>query len=153
MKMARESARYNIGPFVRTVNVPVCVVAWMHPRMRDRFSFKKAGDEDLDGVRAWRVEFKEKDWPTIIHTPEGRPVVSTGHVWVDPSNGRVLQTEQQNTVGSLRVTIDVWFQPHDELGLLVPVRMTERYAVGGERLDTEATYPDYRRFTATARIR
>jgi hypothetical protein len=74
MSMARENARFNIGRFMRTVNVPVCVVAWMHPRIRDRFSFTHTGDEEMQGVRAWRIEFREKGHPTIVRSPEGRNV-------------------------------------------------------------------------------
>jgi hypothetical protein len=153
MSMARENARFNIGRFMRTVNVPVCVVAWMHPRIRDRFSFTHTGDEEMQGVRAWRIEFREKGNPTIVRTPEGRNVKSTGRIWVDPADGRILQTELQNALDALRVTILVQFQKHDEFGVMVPSRMQERFDDGVDRLETEAVYSDYRRFTATARIK
>jgi hypothetical protein len=153
MTMALENARYNIGRFARTVNVPVCVVGWMHKDMRDRFSFKREGDEDLVGVRAWRIAFREKDRPTIVRTPEGRPVFSTGRIWVDPDDGRIMRTEQQNAIDKLRVTILVDFVQHTELGLLVPSRMQERFDDSVDLLETEAIYSDYRRFTATARIK
>jgi hypothetical protein len=153
MTMALENARYNIGRFTRTVNVPVCVVGWMHKDMRDRFSFKHEGEDDLAGVRAWRIAFREKERPTIVRTPEGRSVVSTGRIWVDPADGRIIRTEQQNAIDKLRVTILVDFVQHAGLGLLVPSRMQERFDDGADRLETEAIYSDYRRFTATARIR
>jgi hypothetical protein len=153
MAMAQENARYNIGRFARTVNVPVCVVGWMHPRMRDRFAFKHVADDDIDGARTWRLEFAEKGRPAIVRTPEGRGVKSTGRIWVDPATGAILQTEQLNTLDALRVTIQVQFRLHDEFRVLVPVRMTERYDDGTDRLETEAVYSEYRRFTATARIK
>jgi hypothetical protein len=153
MTMTRENARYNIGRFTRTVNVPVCVVAWMHPRIRDRFSFKHTGDDEMHGVVAWRIEFAEKSGPTIVHTPDGRRVPSRGRIWVDPADGRILQTELQNALDALRVTILVQFQKHDEFGVMVPSRMQERFDDGVGRLETEAVYSDYRRFTATARIK
>jgi hypothetical protein len=153
MAMALENGRYNIGRFARTVNVPVCVVGWMHKDMRDRFSFKHEGAEEIIGVKAWRIAFREKDRPTIVRTPEGRSVVSTGRIWVDPEDGRIVRTEQQHALDRLRVTILVQFQKHDELRLLVPSLMQERFDDGVDRLDTEAIYSDYRRFTATARIK
>jgi hypothetical protein len=153
MAMARENGRYNIGRFARTVNVPVCVVGWMHPRMRDGFNFKQAGDQDIDGVRVWRIEFAEKRGHAIVRTPDGRGVKSTGRVFVNPATGEILQTEQQNTLDALQVTIQVRFRSHPEFGILVPIRMTERYDDGRDRLDTEAEYSEYRRFTATARIK
>jgi len=153
MAMTRESTRFNIGRFSRTVNVPVCVVGWMHPRMRDAFTFRQAGELDVDGVRAWRVAFTEKRGHAIVRTPEGLGVKSSGVILVNPATGEILQTEQQNTLGPLHVTIQVQFRPHQEFGILVPVRMIERYDDGTDRLETEAVYSEYRRFTATARIR
>jgi len=153
LAMARENARYNIGRFMRTVNVPICVVAWMHPRIRDRFSFKQAGEEPIDGTRTWRIEYTEKRKPTLVRTPDGSYVMSSGRIWVDPENGRVLQTELRNTLGDLAVTIQVRFVANDTFGVLVPSRMREAYDDGVDRLETEAVYSDYRRFTTGARIR
>jgi hypothetical protein len=153
MAMSRENERYNIGRFRRTVNVPVCVVAWMHPRVRDRFRFRQSGEEQIDGTRTWRIDFEERRRPTIVRTPDGRDVASSGSIWIDAGTGRVFQTELKNTLDALHVTIQVRFRMHQDFGLLVPWRMQERYEDVVGRLDTEAIYSDYRRFTATARIR
>lgn len=151
--MARENARYNLGRLVRTVNVPIGVVAWMHPRVRDRFSFKQVGEEEIDGTRAWRIEFKERRHPTIVRTPGGGDVASSGCVWIEPESGQVLQTELRNTLGALRVTIEVRFRRNQDFGVLVPWRMHERYEDGDGLLETEAVYSDFRRFGVTTRIR
>jgi hypothetical protein len=151
--MSRESARYNIGTLQRTINVPVCVLGWMHPRLRGQFEFKAAGDEEIAGVQTLRIAFNERKRPTIVRSPEFKDIVSFGHIWVDPTDGRVLQTEQQNRTGSLSVTIRVQFQMNQDFGILVPSRMTELYEDVQRRLETEALYSDYRRFGVTARIK
>ncbi len=153
MAMARENARYNIGPVVRTVNVPVGVIAWMHPRLRNRFTFEQQADEIVEGVRAWRIAFAERGGPTIVRTPAGRNVRSSGRIWVDPTDGRVLRTELTNTLGGLRVTITVAFTMNREFGVLVPSRMTERYEDGAVQLMTGAEYSNFRRFGVTTTIR
>jgi hypothetical protein len=152
MALALENGRYHIGRFSRTINVPVCVVGWMHRDMRDRFRFDREAVEDRDGVRVWRVRFRERDRP-LVRTPDGRPVKSEGRLWIDPGDGTILKTELLNALEDLRVTIQVEFRRDAELGLHVPVRMTERYDDGMDRLETEATYAEYRRFSATARIK
>ena len=72
---------------------------------------------------------------------------------VDPSNGRILQTEEAHTPGALRVKIVVEFRPNADFGILVPARMTEQYLDNYGRLETEAVYSNYRRFGVTTRIR
>lgn len=151
--MSRESARYNIGRLERTVNVPVGVLGWMHPRLRERFEFRQSGEEDTAGVRAWRIAFKERRRPTIIRTPDHKNFESSGFIWVDPADGRLLQTQQENKRDGLQVTIRVEFAPNTAFGMLLPSRMTERYEDGVGSLQTEAVYTEYRRFGVTAKIK
>ena len=39
--LTRESARYNIGEVVRTVNLPTIALAFLHPLNQHRFDFKR----------------------------------------------------------------------------------------------------------------
>jgi hypothetical protein len=154
MAMSRENARYNLGGFTRTLNVPLGVIAWMHPRLRDGFKFRHDGNDTIDGVSAWRIEFTERRRPTIVRTPLGEDVPSSGFVWVDPELGRVFRTELRNKLEALRVTIEVRFAHNNDFGLLAPARMIERYEddLGG-RIEAEAEYSQYRRFGVSSRIR
>jgi hypothetical protein len=151
--MARENARYNLGPVYRTVNVPTAVLSWMHPQFRSRFSFRKVAEEDMSGLRVWKLVFSERRRPTIVRTPQGRHVVSKGHIWVDPADGRLLRSELSNEIGSLAVSIEVQFARDERFDMLLPVSMKERYADGDMVLETEARYSDYRRFDVNTRIR
>jgi hypothetical protein len=150
---ALENARYNLGGFVRTVNVPFVVLSWMHPGFRDRFDFDHEGLERIDGIDAWRVEFEEDERPTIVQTPEGDDVVSRGTIWIDPEAGRILQTELRNRPKPLAATIRVRFAWDGPLGIMVPVSMHERYTEKRGTLEAEATYSDFRQFDVLTKIK
>jgi hypothetical protein len=152
-KYALENARYNLGGFVRTVNVPFVVLSWMHPGFRDRFDFDHKGVERIDGIDAWRIEFEEDERPTIIQTPEGDDVVSRGTIWIDPVTGRILQTELRNRPKPLAATIRVRFAWDGPLGIMVPVSMHERYTEKRGTLEGEATYSDFRQFDVLTKIK
>jgi hypothetical protein len=153
MAIALESARHNLGGFVRTVNVPVGVLGWLHPRLQDHFSFSHDGTESLDGLSAWRLRFRETGRPTRIRTPQGHDVVAFGMVWVDPEDGRVLQTELRTESGRLEAMIRVRFARDTRLDLMVPVEMRERYKDGSRTIEAVATYANFRVFSVTSRIK
>ena len=150
---ALENARYNLGGFVRTVNVPFVVLSWMHPGFRDGFDFEHAGLEAIGGIQAWRIEFEEDGRPTIIQTPEGDDVVSRGTIWIDPETGRILQTELRNRPKPLAATIRVRFAWDGPLGIMVPVSMHERYTEKRGTLEGEAIYSNFRRFDVLTKIK
>jgi hypothetical protein len=153
MAIAFESARHNLGGFIRTVNVPVGVLGWLHPRLRDHFSFARGGTELFERTTAWRLRFRETGRPTRIRTPQGRDVVASGMVWVDPVNGHVLQTELRTESGRIKATIRVRFAREARLDLMVPVEMRERYTEGSRTIEAEATYTNFRVFTVTSRVK
>lgn len=150
-EIARENARYNQGAF-RTINVPTQVLGWLHPELRHRLEFTASGREDVNALRAWRLDFTEHGRPTLIRTPNGADLPSIGSIWVEPDTGRVLQTELRIETGGGRATIRVRYEMNAQLGFLVPVSMVERFD-GFRRLQTEATYSDFRRFDVTTRIK
>jgi hypothetical protein len=151
--MAQENARYNIGGFTRTINVPTGVLGWVGTRLRHRFRFTYSGSETLNGVEAWRIDFTERGRPTVVKTPLGKDVVSTGRIWVSPDDGRVLQTQLHNKAGALDATILVRFAMDRGLGILVPVSMHERYVLPQSTLETEGTYSNFRKFDVTTHIK
>lgn len=151
--LAFENAKYNIGGFQRTVNVPFVVLSWLHPGFRDQFKFRSAGVERMDGIDASRLEFEERERPTIIRTPDGEDVVSRGTIWLDPDSGRVLRTELRNRPKPIAATIGVRFAWHEPLGIMVPISMRERYTERRGTLECEASYSDFRRFDVVSTIR
>jgi hypothetical protein len=153
MAIALESARHNLGGFVRTVNVPIGVLGWLHPRLQTHFSFSRDGIEALDGTPTWRLRFRETGRPTRIRTPRGENVVASGTVWVAPADGRVLQTQLRTESGRLHATIGVRFARDERLDLMVPVEMRERYADGNRTIEGVATYSNFRAFSVTSRVK
>jgi len=148
--IAEESARYNIGPIVRTINDPAVVLELLDGRRSERMSFSRNGEATIDGVRVWIVRYQETFHPTIIRTRDRRDLPVRGRAWIDPETGRILRAEASVEPGlGVTGTLDVSFAYDGKLGFAVPSKMTERYT--NRNLVTvssgEATYSNFRRFT------
>jgi len=139
----RESARYNIGPIRRDLNVPTLPLWFLEPESRHRFSFRRAGEQTLAGQRVSVLEFTETAHPTFIKTSGGEDVPASGKLWVEPANGRILRTVLKASVATITVT----YAPREELpGLWLPVMMEEKYAAGNLAIKGTATYARFRQF-------
>ena len=151
MGIARESARHNMG-LPRTTNVPLLAFELVHPRHRRRFAFSRHGLERVGGRQLRRIDFVETASPTVIQTSSGLDLPSRGSVWMEEQSGRVFQTEVRDRDARGWTRLMVTFVEHRGLGLLVPDRMREVFAIGGGTGDGEARYTNFRRFTTSARI-
>ncbi len=154
-RIMQESSRYNIGDLERTVNVPVLALVVLDPERQGRFTFKRSERRDplLDRGRprpaeAWVIEYQEILKQTMIRTTNGRDLPARGRFWIDPATGHVLSSELIAEDPTIRGTIDVDYETEPAIGLLVPVRMWERYEIrrNGSRVDGEASYGRYRKF-------
>ena len=148
--IAEESARYNIGPVVRTINDPALVLELLDGRQSPRMRFSHNGENTINGVRTWVLRYQELGNPTIIRTRDRKDVPARGRAWVEPETGRILRAEASVEPGlGVTGTIDVTFEFDERMGFAVPSKMSERYtnrnlvAVSSG----EATYSNYRRFT------
>jgi hypothetical protein len=154
MKMAKESARYNLGElYYRTVNLPTFALRVLRPASRKRIAFSKAGEERVDGTTTWVVTFQEAKGPTFSATARGTDIPSHGRFWVEPDTGVVLRSEM--ILGgtrslSARAAITVTYRLEPSLGFRIPIEMRERYDnPRSERADVVvalATYSDFRHF-------
>lgn len=154
MKMAKESARFNLGElYYRTVNLPTFALRVLRPASRKRILFDKAGEEQLDGARTWVIAFRETKGPTFSAMPDGTDIPAHGRFWVEPDTGVILRSEM--TLGgtrrlSARATITVTYRLEPSLGFRVPIEMRERYDNPRRKRDDVvialATYSDFRRF-------
>ncbi len=152
--IARESARYNIGDLLRTINVPTLALEFLAPAAQKRSSFRTRGEETVRGVRALVVTFEEKDRPTLIQTPESHDVVTRGQVWIDPASGRVLRTQIEPQLEKGRRTrVTVNYAPEMTLDQWLPVDMKEIYELESRLISGEATYSSYRRFQTDVRYK
>ncbi len=157
LAIANASASHNIG-LPRTVNVPTAPLEIIHPRHRDAHTFERRGQETVEGTPTVVIGFEEVTRPTLMREPGGGALVSSGRVWVEPSNGRIwrvewfYQREDGRRDGWRPPRLRVEFEPHKELGFMVPVRMTEDFAVPRARGEGKAVYRNFRRFGTSARI-
>ena len=152
-----ESARYNVGIVQRNINVPLFLLRFLQPENRPRFHFRLAGKRDVAGVEAWRVEFEERVFPTIITDIQGRDVDAKGWFMVDMVTGAiveaVLKIEEHGSTGEIVVS----FQHDARLGMWVPAEMKETYRTMMQRslagvprlepvVEGTAKYSNFRRF-------
>jgi hypothetical protein len=130
MDMAAETARFNLGSVVRTINVPTFPLRFLRPASRTRFRFDPAGEEEVGGVRTWIVSYRETKGPTFSASPEGRDVPAHGRFWVEPNTGAIVRSELimgGTRRAPARATITVTYRRDDALGLWAPAEMQERY--------------------------
>ena len=142
-----ESARYNVGPVVRTINVPLFPLEILKTSNRSRFDFKLGRDGNSAGARVWRVEYAERMGPTLVQNLEGEDVPITGRFLVDQLTGAIVETSVEMSRGLSRGEIVVRYGRDAALGLWVPIQMRETYT--GERsllADGRADYSKFRRF-------
>ena len=155
-RIGAENARFNLGDVVRTINVPIQVLALLHPRHRSRFTFRKVGEETIERQRLWRVGFREITKPSLIKTLEGADQLASGAVWVHPGDGGVVRTVLELggdiTVDYVRTRITVHFAEDPRLGFRVPVSMIEVYSRAGMRITARASYANFRQFQTVVRI-
>ena len=151
--IAFESARYNIGDMVRTVNVPTLALEFLETAAQKRSRFKKVREDTVEGVRAWTVSFEERARPTRIRTTRAQDVKTRGLVWIDPDTGRILKTELDLQLQrGLSARITTAYAPDDRLRLWVPIEMKEAYEMESRTLTGTATYTNFRRFETEVRF-
>jgi hypothetical protein len=165
--LASESARFNLGSVMRTVNYPTMALAFLRDANQPRSAFARADATRVDDVPTWIVEFEETRRPTLIASQLDESGTSdlpaSGRFWIEPDSGRVRRS--QVTFVQLRSTgsITVEYGPWPGLDLLVPVSMRESFLVHGlhstgdlrqpQVIRGEARYSNVRQFKGTARIK
>lgn len=153
--LALEQARYNIGPVIRTINVPTLALEILTSRNQERFRFRRTGATTVDGVEVIVLSFEERRRPTMIRTPEGKDLPAKGSLWIEPATGRVLRSELRTGERSrdrIEATIRVTYLFVARLDLLLPITMEEEYAGGSTRITCRAAYSNFRRFETDARV-
>ena len=153
-----ESARYNIGPVIRTINIPIMALLFFERGVQPGVVFKKgdAGSvkrfaDIAQAERIWMIEFNEVRKGTMVKGANNRDLPSHGKVWIDSTTGRILRTSLVTEDTELRAAIDVTYKSEPGLDLLVPAEMREIYNVrrSDARIDGHATYSHYRQFTVS----
>ena len=157
-QIQQESSRYNLGPLMRTINVPIMALLFLERQVQPIITFKpgKAGNvkrfEGLaDAAAIWMIEFREDRQDTLVKGVNKRNIPSHGKIWLDSRTGRVLQTEMVSVGTDLRAEVSVTYRSEPGLDLLVPREMREIYTIARSdlRIDGRATYGKFRRFTVS----
>ena len=149
-KIHEESKRHDIGNVARTINIPTLAMAFLHPRVRERFTFRQAGEEAIAGRTLERLSFKETARPTLIKTSRGRDLGLEGRLWIDSSTGTVVKTEMIAADPVVRAQVTVTFRRDGELGFWVPAQMEEYYKanLSLDEIHAKATYTNPRSYAA-----
>ncbi len=151
--LTAESARYNIGPGTRTVNVPLFALFFLVPANQPRFRFDWKGEEPAGATPLAVIAYRERERPTMIRSPRGggdRP--ARGLFWID-SLGRVVKSRLVVDADGWTMETEVTFGWDVHVEAWVPMTMVEHHRRGhDESLDCTAKYSNYRRFSTGARI-
>jgi len=152
MRISDESARYNLGPGLRTTNTPELGLLFLQRPVQPRFVFT-LGDRDTSlGERVWTVVFREQGRPTVVRrvdSKENPDLPATGKIWIDADTGRVLRTLITFDLGLDRQAVTTTFKIDPALEIAVPVEMREVVDVGLNRVSGVATYGRFRSFAVT----
>lgn len=147
-----QGSRHNLVPGSRNFNLPTVALFFLHPDTRPRFRW--SGRWPRDGTSSpmpFEIEFRERSRPTIIRGIGGEHIYSRGRVWVT-GDGNVVRTELRLEIGLLKYTLDTEFEFDTAVELVVPHRLTERYASPNGVVISTAHYSTYRRFQSGARL-
>jgi hypothetical protein len=148
-RIKSESARYNVGPIYRNINVPVMALQIVRRENQFRFLYNHSEADDsqrTDG--AWAIDYREVGAPTMIRTNNQQNLPMEGRIWIHPVTGQVLSTLMRAQNQAIRGSIQVDYEPEESLGILVPRRMHEEYRMytDGSGIIADATYSNFRRF-------
>jgi hypothetical protein len=161
----QHNSRYNIGRTFRNFNEPTLSLLVLDGHHRGRFSFDRRRVERVGEVALVTLTFAERDRPTLIRDPDGRPVFVKGEMTVEAGSGRVRRV-QLTAKSDVRLELTTVYSPDEHLGMWVPSRFGEEYEYGAppkgwspasrvahERILCEAVYTNYRRFDTSVKIK
>jgi hypothetical protein len=159
--IAEESARFNLGSILRTINYPTMALVFLRSENQHRSAFAREASARVGSAPTWIVDFKEIGRPPLIGATTGAAADggtrASGRFWIEPMTGRVRRThltvEQYRSTGRIEVDYDV----SPGVQVLVPVSMRETFSVQGLAADGdlrpmqvirgEARYTNVRQFS------
>lgn len=153
LALLNQGARHNLVPGSRNFNLPTVALFFLHPETRSRFRWSARWPRDTraSSPGPFEIEFRERSRPTTIRGIGGEHIYSRGRVWVT-GDGSVARTELRLEIGPLKYTLDTHFGFDPGVQLVVPHRLTERYASPNGVVVSTAHYSNYRRFHTGARL-
>jgi hypothetical protein len=125
VRVAEESARFNLGTVWRTINTPTTALLFLRRDDQDRSTFKFEGLKSVNGVQVAELAFKETGKPRMIQSVDN--AAAEGRFWIEPASGRVVQTEFLISSAGNSAKISVRYTLQPKIGLWLPIRMDEEY--------------------------
>ena len=150
-----EGARYNVGSIVRNVNQPMLALKFLTPGHLAGLSLSLKGEDEVEGLRVRRVDFREKSRPTLVRDLlTNRDVPSSGSFWIDEATGRVVKSVLRSSYELFSMETSVVFRPidGDADGVWAPAEMRESYVTPDERIFGVASYSNFRRFQVKTEV-
>lgn len=142
-----ESARYNLGSMLRTINNPVLPLMVLEAESQQRFRFTLGKQDSTMGPGIWIIEFKETSSPTMIAGRGGLDLFSRGRLWIEASAGRLVKSEMSIDQPMLRAQVVTVYRRDEHFAIDVPFEMKERYTTDNSAtLTATATYGRFRKF-------
>jgi VWFA-related protein len=145
-----ESSRINLGPVIRSVNIPTLALLFLHPGNQGRFTFQRKGRGKVQGTEAVEVALIERARPTVVQNGAGGDAPVRGRLWIEPDSGVVLRTDVEYDLGSpeqqarARARVVTEYRREPRLGILVPTEMRERYELPAPSTRGFAIFDDQR---------
>lgn len=146
-RIQNESARYNLGNMLRTINNPVLGIVVLQADFQQRFRYTLGKLDPKVGPSVWTIDYKEEARPSFIRGRADLDLFAHGRLWIEADTGRVMKTEVLLEQPSLRARITTSFRFDERFGIAVPYEMQEEYKFdAGTRVTAVATYDRFRRF-------
>jgi hypothetical protein len=156
-ELLARNARFNIGGIERNFNEPTLPLLVLEARRLSGFSFDRKSLTKEGDKSSAVLAFDEKDPATLIHDKRGRPVPVKGEFEMDADTGEIRRTRLEFKIDGVAGELSTIYKKDEKLELWVPITFTERYTrkttTNFDRIECEATYTNYRKFGATARIK
>lgn len=155
LAFVREGSRFNLGP-ERTINTPTLPIQLLARANADRLPLRAPHGWEREALVD--LTFDERGRPTLVRTPEGFGVQTSGTIRARVADGAILSARLVfKFIGTpskrpdAAMTVD--YGEVTGIPVLVPLRMVEELPVANGQASGIATYSNYRRFQTTVRIR
>jgi len=156
--ITKESARYNIGGVLRTLNTPTLALVLLYPDSQPYITFARTTDtipplglqikDDPAMQNMSVIAFTERTTTTLITGQGNSPLPAHGRFWIDTITGAVIASELSVNSPEVNAQVAVRYAMDESVGLRVPIEMRERYdgLNHGLRIEGTATYSRFRVF-------
>jgi len=158
MRVNAISDSLTIGAFPRRPAIPTAALAYLRRTRQPLAEFEFDGMKTVGNVQAAVLKFTERPRARMTDADD---FSTSGRFWIDPANGRVVQTELSITSVIFTGKVEVQYASQRAMDAWMPVRMFEQYTAAlplqgpsgrisagatSAYVDGLATYQGFRRF-------